>query len=211
MAKTPILALSRKKLILAQVKGSSVEEKFRESWDVVTLEALLGKVHKQRSLSKVRILLSEDLSHYAQFTLDNHVADKDIRQTVADRLATLVPEEIHDKDWDFKVVETTKKEKEIFAFVPVEQVFTPLTKTLSKLNIAIEAVEPEAVAKLRNENPFIGLSLKKDLTGKDTQTLNISTEKQTAWSTQRIFYLLIGLMIIVTMLVTASLTYFSNL
>ena len=97
-----------------------------------------------------------------------------IRKEIFDKIQSVIPEDLGDSDWDYKIVAEKRNKKTVLVFAPVKEKFAFISKTLQKLKFEVEAIEPISVAKMRHSDPIIGLALKKDLKGKDEEILNFA-------------------------------------
>ena len=175
--KIPILYFSKDKLKVSLVsvgKSPKVLKTDETGWTSESLKATLIQAKKQLKISNFRLLLADDLSYVVTLKIPLSTPEDKARQLVLDKLTSLIPEILTNQDWDFK--ETGKKdqtEKEVIAFAPVQDKFLIISQALSEAGIDTEAIEPEVIARFRNEDPLIGLALKSDLKGKDEKVLNI--------------------------------------
>lgn len=122
-------------------------------------------------ISEVRILLDAPMAYV--FTLEINDSELPERTAIKEKLRTLVPEDLDLCDWDYVL-----KEKGIYdVLIPVPRLYKPLVDDLKLKEIEITAVETESYAEMRNKDPVVGLALKKDLAGPDSQVFNISSIK----------------------------------
>ncbi|MFH0942804.1 MAG: LytR C-terminal domain-containing protein [Candidatus Beckwithbacteria bacterium] len=178
--KTPILYFSQDKIKVSLVstgKTNRVLKADETGWTPESLKETLIQAKKQLKTSKFRLLLADDLNYVVTLKIPLNTPTSQERQLVLAKLTALVPEILTSTNWDFK--ETGKKdqtEKEVIAFAPVQDKFLIISQALTEAGIDTEAIEPEVIARLRNEDPLIGIALKSDLKGKDEKVLNINPQ-----------------------------------
>ena len=65
----------------------------------------------------------------------------------------------------------------IFKYIPLKTKFQKIANAILTSKCTVRAVEPVSLAKTRNEDPFLGISLKTDIKGIDSQILNITLDQ----------------------------------
>ena len=172
-----ILHFLPEKLMVAVVKlGQTpvIEQTAEIDWQVEGLADALAQFESQIK-GEVRILLSDELSYVLELEVPTDVKEEKLRQFVAEHAKAKIPEALQAEDWDFKIFSLPEDEVgQIIVFAPVKDKFKKISQALATAKIKVEAVEPELVAKTRNEDPMLGLALKSDIKGKDEQVLNLN-------------------------------------
>lgn len=175
--KTHVLYLSRKKAVLAEVSVNPerVTELSTWQWQPDTLTEQLQGLLSQTKITSLMVLLANEVVHVADLEYPPDTTEQHLRENLQKTLEQELPEKITPESWDFKIV-TVKKEQRARVMVPVMSVYESINQAAESLGITIEAIEPEMLAQERHQNPFIGIARKKDLSGKDQRTLNISIQ-----------------------------------
>jgi hypothetical protein len=176
-----IIAFSKDKVIAAKVRGKKIRRSIELGWDEETMDIVLSKIKDALKARTVRVLIGNALSYVLRLTIPSDISYKQERDYIAKKLKEAIPERLRDYEWDYKQVEfgvVKEKEgngkREVIIFSPVKSFFKSFSSSVSKLGIYVEAIEPEAVAETRDSNPIIGLSLKRDIKGKDEDVLNLT-------------------------------------
>jgi len=187
-----VIAFTKEKVVGVAVRGKKIKKAVEFGWDEETVDIVLAKIVDSFKKRKVRILLGENLSYVVRLTIPVGFDSKKERDLIAEKLTESIPENLNDNEWDYKEVDyavADQKEKngdkEVIIFSPVKSFFHALSSAVKKLDIEVEAIEPEAYAKSRNANPLIGLAIKKDISGKDNDVLNLSTVELTKENSQK--------------------------
>lgn len=169
-----VITVYPKKLQLAQVrlgKRPQLTDFGEAEWNDKTLDEVVGSIKKDFRVDRVRLLLSPGLDFVVK--LEVLKAKPGLREAVAAVLAKKEPVMLEAGDWDFRVTGEKSGFLAVTAFAPEKTVWEKLKGALAKAKITVEAVEPEVLARQRDEVAEIGLALKTDLTGWDPQTLNV--------------------------------------
>ncbi len=183
-----IIAIFRGKLIATEVYDP-VTKKFGRTyefgWQPETLDLTLAEVIKKFQSKQFWILVSDDLSYVVRLTIPSTVPKGGKRIYILDKLQEKIPEQVDDNEWDYKEIRgNTEEGHDILAFALVKSFATALFRSINKLGMDIVAIEPETIAKTRDANAYIGLSLKTDIKGQDEDVLNI-TPSQVVAETQK--------------------------
>lgn len=177
-----ILTITHSTASLAQVAPTGkIKQELTESWTAETLSELVTSMVSKLKAKKVRLLLGKDVSYVVKFEISKALKSKEMRTVVFDKLQEVVPEDLNNTEWDYRL--TGSKDEELYnvvAFAPVLVVYQQITEVINDLQLDVEAVEPEEVAETRNKNPIIGLALKKDVDGKDSSTLTLEIPKSSS-------------------------------
>lgn len=134
---------------------------------------ILKDIIKKIDSKNIYLLLSDSLAYTVRFTIPAHIQGSEERTYVLRRISEVIPEELENDDWDYKEQKLIGEEKEVLAFAVVKNKFQSINKELLDLKLNIIAVEPAIISRTRNEDPFIGIALKKDISGQDNKTLNL--------------------------------------
>ncbi len=181
MSDTFVIALTKERIVGAKVKDKSkIADAVEYGWDKTTLDIVLSKLKDHFKFTKVRILLGDDLSYVVRLTLPDEIDKEGAREYIKNQIQDKIPEALEEGDWDFKELDFKAggedqkgSERQVIVFSPVKDVFSKLSEALNRIEIEVEAVEAEVVAKTRNLNPIIGITLKEDISGKDEEVLNL--------------------------------------
>ncbi len=179
--KIPIIYLSKTKLKVVLVKlgkEPKVVKADETGWNKDSLADSFKQAKKQLKAKTIRLLLADDLSYVLQLNIPFNTKPADERKLIEEKIKPEIPEILEHDDWDFKETgRKTQKDKQVIAFAPVKSAFTLISQALTDANLKVEAIEPEVVSKVRNNDPLIGIALKKDLKGKDEKVLNLNLKK----------------------------------
>jgi hypothetical protein len=175
-----IIAISKDKVVTVRVLGSKIKTLLELGWTSDTLDIALAKVKEKIKKSKVMILVSDELSYVLRLSIPKELRGTKEKDYIADLIKEQVPEMLKKSEWDYKDLKFTvsdrqdkEKKKDVIIFALVKDVFEALTRSINKIGISVEAIEPEVIAKTRDANPIIGLAKKKDIKGKDQDVLNL--------------------------------------
>lgn len=114
------------------------------SWTPQTLPKVLLAVKKITG-ENVRILLNDDLVYVVTLALSEQ--DTRNREQVKIQAQTLIPENLDQTSWDYKVVLVSQTQQSVVQVVAVLQSFyTQLHNALVKTKIKVEAAEPQSFA-----------------------------------------------------------------
>ncbi len=183
-----VIYITKGKIVGAKAdeKKLKIDDSYQLGWDTNTLDISISQLIQKLKNKKIRILLDNSFAYVLRFTVPKNLKEFEERKFISDRIAEKIPEFLNDKDWDYKEiqfslsqnnVDVDLKDKEVVVFSPVKYITDILSKTVLNLGLVVEAIEPVEIASTRNENPIIGLALKKDLNGSDREVLNISIDK----------------------------------
>jgi|GEM_PF-1301818 hypothetical protein len=179
--KISIIYLTKDKLKLAVIKlgkNPKILKSDETDWNKDSLAESFRQAKKQLKTKSIRLLLADDLSYVLQLNIPFDTKTSDERKLVEAKIKSEIPEILESEDWDFKETgRKTQKDKQIIAFAPVKSSFSLISQASVDAGLKIEAIEPEVVSKIRNENALIGLALKTDLKGKDEKVLNLKLKK----------------------------------
>ncbi len=142
-------------------------------------ESISALIEKSK-IKSAYLLLGNEFAYVVNFTIPAHIQGSEERQYIYRKISEIIPEQLEDKDWDYKETVQGKEEKNVLAFAFVKDRFKELNEILQSLPLEIIAIEPEEISITRNENPIIGISLKNDISGKDSNSLNIKISKKRA-------------------------------
>lgn len=175
-----IIFISKGKLKAANVitrPPIKVKDLIVHEWTPETLSEVFGQVKNSLRAKRVRVVLAEDLSYVLSMKIPSGLKDSQERQAVAQKITEQIPEDLNNKEWDYKVLGRKAGEKEVIAFAPVKDAFRKISSALEKAGLVVEAIEPEIVAVKRHSDPIVGIALKKDIRGKDEEVLNLELKK----------------------------------
>jgi len=127
----------------------------------------------QYSSSTIRLLVSDTVCYLFHTTVSGSMSQVN-RASVLAKIKGEVPEDIESTRWDYKVVNSTTDMTEVIVFATTSEYQLWIDTLTNKLDVTIEAIEPESIAVTRHPNPIVGLYQKKDYKGQDSQSLNIS-------------------------------------
>lgn len=123
---------------------------FESSWTAETLPAILQKIKKDIG-PRVRVLLHDDVTYIATLIVNSDFILN--RSTIASKAQELIPDDITQTSWDFKVVNTTAitktKGKSIVVAAIVQSFFKIFSNAVKKAGLHVEAIEPIAYALAR--------------------------------------------------------------
>lgn len=174
-----IVAINKNKIVVVQVNsdGKKIVDGGEYGWTPETLDLVFSEIIKKFKGSKVRLLISDELSYVVRLAVPADITREKERDYIWRELQGKVPEELGEADWDYKEIEVSEKQKtqikDVIVFALVKDFYKVLTEAVIKSALQIEAVEPETISKTRNANPVLGLALKEDLTGRDEDVLNL--------------------------------------
>ncbi|OGC49756.1 hypothetical protein A3A69_02300 [candidate division WWE3 bacterium RIFCSPLOWO2_01_FULL_37_15] len=129
---------------------------------------------------EIDLLLDDQLCYVLNFSLDKNINKHYERAEVFKHVQKNIPEVLNDSDWDYKEGGENDNKVEFLIFAPVKSKFQFIAKAILNSKCKVRVVESVSLAKFRNTDPFIGIALKKDIKGVDSQVLNISLEQFTS-------------------------------
>lgn len=174
-----VIFLKKDKLTVSLVRSGSSPKIIQSDsiqWTRDSLAEIFDRLKSQVKNRTIRLILGEELAYTLMMVLPPNLNDESERQLIAQELGRKIPEALENNDWDYK--ETGKLSpagKEVIIFAPVKADFSIFKRTLLTSGFILEAVEPEALAKTRHQDPVCGIVLKKDLKGKDREILNLTS------------------------------------
>ena len=177
-----VLTIYRDKIIVAKIslgRPPKIISKFGADWNEDNLITILTAVKEKLKTDRLRLLLSQEASYVVKTEIDAVWDDDSQRSAVLEKITGQIPEELKADDWDYKVIAQHKDKQEIVAFAPVRQLFAAVSLAMKEVGLKVEAIEPEEIALERDSDPLIGLALKTDLKGKDSQVLNLKLNQET--------------------------------
>jgi len=126
---------------------------------------------------EIDLLLDDQLCYVLNLSIDKNIDKHNERAEVFKLVQKNIPELLKDSDWDFKEISEYDNKIGILIFAPVKTKFQFIANAILKSECKVRVVESISLAKSRNTDPFIGIALKKDVRGIDSQVLNISLEQ----------------------------------
>jgi hypothetical protein len=176
-----VIAISKDKIVVAEVNPtakSKIGQAYEFGWKEETLDLVFAEIIKKFKTKSFRILVSDELSYVVRLIVPADVAREKVRDYIWDEIASKIPEELSGAQWDYKEVDSEKddktdKAKDVIIFALVKSFYQILGKAVKNVNMSVEAIEPEAIAKTRDVNPLVGIALKEDTTGRDENVLNL--------------------------------------
>lgn len=176
--KVNVIGIKKGKLIAAKISGKKIKKSLEYNWDFQTLDIALSKAVSDLKAKTIRVLIGSDMSYVLRLKVPADMGSLDQRKYIAEKISEQIPEELTDSDWDFKelhfnVEKASQTRKDIVVFAPVKGLFKLLSEALKKLKVNAEVIEPEVIAATRDKNPLVGIALKRDVEGKDEETLNL--------------------------------------
>lgn len=176
-----VLYISGNKLQLSSVIVSNtpkISKQYETTFTDSNLKESIVNLISKLNTKSLYLLLGKDFAYVVRFSIPMHIQGSEERTYVFRNISEIVPEILSDNDWDYKETALGKEEKEVLAFAVVKEKFNKLDEIFKSLSIKIDAIEPEEISLMRNENPVIGISLKDDIQGSDNKTLNIKLNKK---------------------------------
>ncbi len=172
-----IIFISKDKLVASEVVDV-VNKKFGKTyefgWTPQTLELTLSEVVKKYATKNFRVLVSDDLAYVVRVNLTPEMVHDKLRPFILSSIQDKVPDSIDEGEWDFRLLKgKTMRSEDAISFVLVKSFAQVFFEAVKKLDLKIEAIESETLAKTRDANPYIGIALKQDIKGKDEDVLNI--------------------------------------
>lgn len=173
-----ILYISREKIKAFKVsKGNPrIKKGVQSSWNDDNISEVIKILKEKLRFRNVRLLIDDDLSYVMKLSLPAKVDKVNERNAIFEKFSSHVPDELKDTEWDYKVLGSNGPEIEVLAFAPVRNEFEKVLQGLTSNKVDIEAVEPVLLSSTRNENPVLGLAMKKDISGDDANVLNLKYE-----------------------------------
>lgn len=164
--KISIIYLTKTKIKVTLVKlgkDPKIIKSDEFDWHKDSLVESFKQVKKQLKTKSIRLLLANDLTYTLELNIPFDTKPVNERQLVEEKIKSEIPEILDHDDWGFKETGLkTQKDKQIIAFAPIKSAFTLISQALVDADLKVEVIEPEAISKIRNNDPLIGLALKKE-------------------------------------------------
>lgn len=220
-SKTIILYLTPRVLHIATVSDGSppqIVSTVQKQWNWSMLPSLYSFIKTTVGSNRVRILLPDEYSYVLELSIPATVAPHQERVYIHEQLSRHIPEVLHANDWDYKEITSKGTEKNVLIFAPVKVAYDAIYKAVQESDLPIEAVEPVAIAGKRNNNPILGLAMKKDITGKDEEILNVIPREDTEKSSDEFVpehertspFVWIGLLIALLLMAAGGFLWYRN-
>lgn len=155
-------------------KKPKIKKRYKANWSSKDIDLLLYKILKKLTSKEVLLLLGEDVTYTLGVSLPKGTKSKDVRGLIYEEIKLKFPDDIKDSEWDYKLISKNKENFKYIAFAPVNDVFEKVSRAFHKASADTIAIEPEVVAKSRNSDPVIGISLKDDIKGDDNNILSLN-------------------------------------
>lgn len=189
--KIDVLYLKNDYIQIARIilsKKPKLQSRFMVKYTDTNLKTAVLMLISKLKTKSLRLLIGNEFAYVTNFKIPQHIQGSEERKYVFNLMDEIIPEELEDDDWDYKEMKMIDAEKEILAFAVVKQKYQYIKKVLEDINVYVEVVEPEEISITRNENPFLGISFKKDIKGKDNQNLNLIISKKKSKLSTPIFF-----------------------
>ncbi|MEK7534019.1 MAG: LytR C-terminal domain-containing protein [Patescibacteria group bacterium] len=187
--KKSVIFITKSKITVSDVVlGDKPNEKIigQFGWTPYTLDNVLLQI-KRIIDGTIRILLSEDFVYVVNLSLPSgSILNKDF---VLQKAQELIPENLRETTWDFKEIASPlpSSSKQLMTTIQVVAVvktlFEALSKSITKAELQVEAIEPLSYALARftkqQEKPFLFVYV-------DTETLLTLAQKEAVLATQRL-------------------------
>ncbi len=174
MQKKLVIFMSRDRLKVGWValgKNPKLTGVKEYPWKEKKLAEALKGVKADFKYEKVLVVFSDTLSYILRFEVPKE--EKDVREYVAAKVAEGIPEILENDYWDYIVTEKTKKGKKVEVFAPVKDSLVQLSRAAKKVDFEVEVIEPASLSATRNQEPMIGVAMKKDVKDKNEEVLNV--------------------------------------
>ena len=156
-----IISISRTEFevfLVEMGKEPRVLDELASKWTTDDVTALVSQLAEQYKIRTVSILLKKDVAHELRLSANELTQDIPDERAMYDVLQKFVKESFTDEDWDYMEIDTEDNER--LVFVPVMEYYSPLKNGLRATGFEIEFVESHTLAKMRHEDPVLGLALK---------------------------------------------------
>ncbi|NCQ54697.1 MAG: hypothetical protein COU65_01900 [Candidatus Pacebacteria bacterium CG10_big_fil_rev_8_21_14_0_10_42_12] len=176
--KKTILFITRDQITVTvvNVKKKTVESSiYQKNWDSSNLTSLMEEIKKKIDRKVVRVLVSDSLCYQLEINLEKDVTNE--KDFITAEIEKRIPEHLEKEDWDYKIITKEKDKKVAVVIALVNSFWGNLNKAINFSQIKVEAIESETSARQRNEDPVIGIALKKDMMGADRETLNLTPKE----------------------------------
>jgi hypothetical protein len=146
-------------------------EKEIESIDIELIKSELKYLKNQ----SVFLLLADEISYFYEKVIDPPLKlDENFKTNLLEIIKSDIPEDFSQFVWDYKIEDDPEGKQKVFIFAPVKDFYTIINQVSNELSIEIEAIETEFIASQRDLDPIIGIIKKTDISGKDSEILNLS-------------------------------------
>lgn len=183
-SKKVIFYITRNKFLVSQVslgKNPKRADIGTVSWTETTLTNAFKQIKSHLRVKNIRLLLDDNLSYLLLLKVPPNQTNQ--REYIANKVSESIPEVLSGNDWDYARVQMSSNTKSqlihVVVFAPVKAIWQKLIAAFNESGINFEAVESVNLAKKRHPDPIIGLALKTDLKGKDSQVLNLQPSSDT--------------------------------
>lgn len=171
-----IIAITRTKLIAARVniKTSNVTSSIIKDRSEGELSELFSALAKELKIESCRLLLSDDLVNFVSVAVSEKLKGGDRSEFVLSQLQANYGYLSDDELWGS--IDAKQEADEVVAFLPAKKLYKQLSKTVERLKINIEGIEPELLAATRHPNPIIGLAIRSDEQENEIEEIEIEND-----------------------------------
>lgn len=172
-----VIAFSKDTLTFVLVRDGSKPTIYKQtsvSWSKQNIVSMLQTIVQKTGVHSFSLLLMDDIAYTHVLSFDKPKGKNTLRSEIYKLLCEQIPEVFMDSQWDYKILTTKGKNIQVVAFAPVLSFFSDISDALHTVDLIPNSIESEALAKTRNENPFIGTIQKRDIKGNDDDSINIA-------------------------------------
>jgi len=175
--RSKIIYITKNTIVAAAVSGGSspqIKKRFDAAWTSETLAQVLEQSLKNIGVGgKIRLLLGEDITYVMEFPVPDELEGAQRRSAVFEQFYRQIPEELDDLDWDYQDMVAEDGRRMALAFAPIMSVYCAVSDVFYALGCDVSTIEPEQMARLRHNDPIIGIALKQDIEGRDEEVLSL--------------------------------------
>lgn len=144
----------------------------------INLPAIFKEIKSYFKSNKARLVLEDSLVYLTQVQIPTTIKEEEQRKAVHAQVEALIPELLTNTDWDYKIDGEEADKFNATVFAPVKGRYEKIKEAAKVAGLELEAIEPQSFSIKRNENALLGLALKKDIKGKDSEVMNLAKTKE---------------------------------
>ncbi len=176
-----VLKISRSKVTAAEIevgKEAKIKSGFEyEISGINGVKDVIVDAAQKLKTEKFVAVIDDELCYILNLELDKNNGDD--RKVLFGKIQEIVPDELEDSDWDYKLISEENDKKKVIVFALVKELKKQLEQAAVENNLWIQSIEPESLAKTRNSDAIIGVCLRQDEGKKDEDNLELETKKET--------------------------------
>ncbi len=140
-------------------KEPTLSDYSNSTWSEDNLNNIIKALLTKLNAKKVILALGEGFIKIVNVTVPNNLPVKEELMHITQEVKKVCPEIQDTAAWMFKEIAYHTDKKEVLAYTPIVEKYKILTDALQAAKCTIEGIQPDIVAKARNENVLLGAAL----------------------------------------------------